>query len=391
MRHGKATRRKRDRDRLKLCSGIIFRAFLGGATGLSAEAAGELLSIPDSIPVELRPLNRLPEDAAMPAQLRHRIARSRTVRLPEHESLYFQACAPPDFDLMTCARIRVGRATFETDRLPEGWADRCLQMDEVWVSSTFNAEVFAASGVPSERIRILPIGIHAGVFRPGVAPASLPHARGFCFISVFDWHERKAPELLLEAFVREFGKNEDVCLLLKVSQNVDRSFSIEDRLIYFIERDLNCRIEDIPPIILLRGALSEDEMAALYVAADCFVLPSRGEGWGIPYMEALACETPVIATRWSGQLDFLHDDNSDLIEIDGVIPVAADTNHEVFAGQCWAQPSLEHLRQLMRQAAEHPDRGRRKAQQGRQEILQRWDWKHVGRLWTEAFLQFLEV
>lgn len=372
------------------CTGVIFRAFLGGATGLSAEAEGELLSIPEGVPLELRPLNRLPDALALPAHLRTRIAAARTAQLPVHESLYFQACSPPDFDLETPARIRIGRATFETDRLPEGWRRRCLEMDEIWVSSRFNAEVFAACGIPASRIRILPIGIDAATFRPGVKPMPLPNARGFRFLSVFDWHDRKAPELLIEAFLREFGKNDDVSLVLKVSQNVDRSFSIDERLCSLIERQLGLRLEEIPPILLLRGKLPEPAMASLYAAAGCFVLPSRGEGWGIPYLEALACECPVIATRWSGQLDFLHDDNSDLIDMDGLVPVAANCNHEIFAGQRWAQPSLDHLRQLMRQAVDNPGRGRAKAREGRRDILRKWDWDQVRPLWTRAFSTFLE-
>lgn len=375
---------------MALCSGVIFRAFLGGATGLSAEAEGELLSIPERIPVELRPLNRLPEDAMLPPHLRSRIATAKTAQLPVHESLLFQNCSPPDFDLETYAQVRIGRTVYETDRLPEGWRQRCLEMDEIWVPSRFNADVFSAGGIPSSRIRVLPIGIDAAMFHPGVQPMRLPLARGFRFLSVFDWHDRKAPEMLIEAFLREFRKNDDVSLILKVSQNVDRSFSIEDRLFDLIERRLRLRLEDIPPILLLRGKLSEPEMASLYAAAHCFVLPSRGEGWGIPYLEALACECPVIATRWSGPLDFLHDGNSDLIDIEDVVPVAADCNHEIFAGQCWAQPSLEHLRRLMRQAVEDPAGRRAKARIGRQEILQKWDWPCVRPLWTSAFLTFLE-
>lgn len=375
---------------MALCSGVIFRAFLGGATGLSAEAKGELLSIPERIPVELRPLNGLPEAAALPPQLRARIAAARTAQMPVHDSLLFQNCSPPDFDLETHARIRIGRPVYETDRLPEGWRLRCLEMDEIWVPSRFNAEVFAACGIPAIRIRTLPIGIDAATFRPGVEPMRLRNARGFRFLSVFDWHDRKAPELLIEAFLREFRREDDVSLILKISQNVDRSFSIEDRLFDLIERKLNLRLEDIPPILLMRGKLSEPEMASLYAAAQCFVLPSRGEGWGIPYLEALACECPVIATRWSGQLDFLHDGNSTLIDVDGLVPVAMDCNHEIFAGQRWAQPSLDHLRHLMRRAAEDPERGRVQARQGRQEILQQWDWERVRPLWTDAFMTFLE-
>ena len=52
-----------------------------------------------------------------------------------------------------------------------------------------------------------------------------------------------------------------------------------------------------PKIVMIEEFVGEDEMPALYAAADAFVLPSRGEGWGLPYMEAMAAGLPVIGTR----------------------------------------------------------------------------------------------
>ena len=47
------------------------------------------------------------------------------------------------------------------------------------------------------------------------------------------------------------------------------------------------------------------QLGVLYRSSDCFVLPTRGEGWGLPIIEAMACGVPVIATSWSAQCDFM--------------------------------------------------------------------------------------
>ena len=57
-----------------------------------------------------------------------------------------------------------------------------------------------------------------------------------------------------------------------------------------------------------------------YGAVDVLVQPSRGEGWGLPMVEAMACGTPVIGTRWSGPAEFLTEENSYPLRTDGLVP-----------------------------------------------------------------------
>jgi len=103
----------------------------------------------------------------------------------------------------------------------------------------------------------------------------------------------------------------------------------------------------------------------------------------------LACEVPVIATRWSGQLDFLTDENSYLVEIDGLSAVPADVDAEVYAGHRWAEPSVEHLRAQMRHVFTHREEAKAKARRGRQDIVSKHDWTVIASQWAREFERLL--
>jgi glycosyltransferase involved in cell wall biosynthesis len=282
-----------------------------------------------------------------------------------------------DFNLAMHGGSRIGRTMFETDSIPDGWLDYCEAMDEVWVPSTFNADVFATAGVSPKRLRVLPSGVNTTQFHPGLEPLPIPRRRGFNFLSVFEWTHRKGPDVLMRAYLSEFKPDEDVALVLKTYARPDVSASLLPRITYFVEREMGMRIEDAPAIVIYDpGFLSTADIPRLYASADAFVLPSRGEGYGRPYMEALSCECPVIATRWSGQTDFLHDGNSELIDC-GLAPVPWNTDVELFAGQRWAEPSVDHLRRLMRHVFTHTQEAKQKAVRGRAEMVAKWDWDRV--------------
>lgn len=69
----------------------------------------------------------------------------------------------------------------------------------------------------------------------------------------------------------------------------------------------------------------QEDMPKLYKRAQAFVLPSRGEGWGRPHMEALSMGIPVLATNWSGPTAFLHEGNSYPIPIaEKLVPVRCE-------------------------------------------------------------------
>eukprot|EP01105_Mastigella_eilhardi_P025861 TRINITY_DN7193_c0_g2_i3.p2 TRINITY_DN7193_c0_g2~~TRINITY_DN7193_c0_g2_i3.p2 ORF type:complete len:129 (+),score=16.27 TRINITY_DN7193_c0_g2_i3:228-614(+) len=114
-------------------------------------------------------------------------------------------------------------------------------------------------------------------------------------------------------------------------------------------------------------------MPNLYSSVDCVVVPSRGEGWGRPHIEAMAMGLPVIATRWSGNTAFMDDTNSFLVRIDGLV----HPNSGPFRRFKWAQPSVAHLREQLRYVFEHPQEARSVGQVARAQITAKYSPQQV--------------
>ena len=376
-----------------LQAGVLFHAPVYGGSGYADENLHVALGLAGhDIPLQLDPRGaRSDAGKLLPTGIQARLDALAKARVDPQHSVFFVSAPAHEFEPQAYfGRRRVGRTTFETDRIPDGWRERCNALDEVWVPSQFNFETFAGAGVSEAKLRVLQEGIDTEQFRPGGEPLNIPGARGFNFLSVFDWQMRKGYDVLLRAYCEEFRLDEDVTLILKVSTMNQPFAPLVDLVSYFIERTLHRRLEQSPNIVLLTGMLPHVQFPRLYGGANAFVLPTRGEGWGRPYMEALACGCPVIATRWGGQMDFLNDENADLIELEGLRSTGRDIDLEIFAGHRWAEPSVDHLRQLMRRAVSDPASSARKAARGLRDMREKWDWRHVVPAWAREFKRLLD-
>jgi glycosyltransferase involved in cell wall biosynthesis len=371
--------------------GIFFRGTVYGGSGYAEENWRAALALAEhQIPVQLVPTYETSDSGRLiPAQSRQLLAALQEQLVDLARSVVYNAATPDTWELAMFGRRRVGRTMFETDRVPHLFVERCNAMDEVWLPSRFNMETFAASGVKEEKLRLVPGGVDVRVFRPGVQPLPVAKKRRFNFLSVFDWQRRKGYDALLKAYLREFKADDDVALILKVTVMNGTTSDLDAEINFFIEREAGTPLEKAPPVILIKGSIPQEKIASLYAAADCFVLPSRGEGYCRPYLEALACELPVIATNWGGQRDFLNSRNSYLIETN-VVPVGDDVDAETYRGHRWCEPNVGHLRELMREVYSHPDQARRKAKQGREDVLRRYDWNVVIPRWVQEFRRLLD-
>ena len=284
-------------------------------------------------------------------------------RKPPQRSPQVAFCMADAFERVPGAP-RIGWTMLEVTGLPSAWVDGCNRMDEVWVPASFNVETFRSSGV-TVPIEVMPLGVDIDYFNPeinGFAPSNR-----YTFLSVFEWGERKAPEVLLRAFADEFKESDDVLLLLSIF-NRDPHVDVE----------LEIARLDLPPaaplVVLVNQGFPSYQMGSLYRSADCFVLPSRGEGWGMPVLEAMACGLPAIATGWSGIADFLHEGIGYPLAWS---PVAAKARCPYYEGFEWAEPDADHLRSVMRHVYEHPEEAKAKGMAAAAEVAATLTWDHA--------------
>jgi glycosyltransferase involved in cell wall biosynthesis len=295
------------------------------------------------------------------------------------------------------ARFNIGRTMFETDRLPAGWAERLNRMDRLWVPSEFNRETFVRSGVAPEKIAVVPGAIDPAPFAAEVEPLPLPfltphtshtahtsHTSPFLFLSVFDWTLHKGWDVLLEAFAAEFGADPEVGLVVKTWSS--HHYTLEDlreQADALLRRRLGKELAEFPNIHLWWENLPASELPRLYHAVDAFVMPTRGEGWCRPLMEAMAAGLPTIATAWSGLTAF-HSARVGYPLAYALVPVpeAAAREIPVYRGHCWAEPDVTELRRLMRRLVEKPEEARKKGRAAQQHVR-----KHFSRAAVTRLLQ----
>jgi glycosyltransferase involved in cell wall biosynthesis/Tfp pilus assembly protein PilF len=290
------------------------------------------------------------------------------------------------------AAVNILRTMFETDRIPDFWVPHLEQFDEVWVLSKHSARAFRRSGVPPERIRIVPSCVDTAVYSPAgdrfPLPASL-HDR-FVFLSVFDWHPRKGWDLLLRAYCREFKTDEGVGLLMKVTRQHGHSPETVMQQAAQAVASEGQSLAERPDIIIWEKDLSQAEMAALYRSAGAFVLPTRGEGWGRPFMEAMACGLPVIGTAQTGNAEFMDNENSFIVPAREA-PASLEAIREVprYGRHRWIEPSFPELRAQMRMAAGDEKIRQSKAQRALTDVQSRFNLR-AGREGIERALDEIE-
>jgi glycosyltransferase involved in cell wall biosynthesis len=228
---------------------------------------------------------------------------------------------------------------FETDRVPSGWSDRMNAMDEIWVPTKFQHQVFVDGGVRAESVHVLPEAVDVHFFDPATVDTPYDLASEITgertitesttvFLSVFKWEERKGWKVLLRAYFAAFAASDDVVLVILTSAYHASSQSAADFMAIieaFAQTEFDKPLRELPLVYVVPPQLPQHQLPALYKAATAFVLPSRGEGWGRPHVEAMAMGLPIISTFWSGTTEYMTEENSYPLRIDGLVEVRTDT------------------------------------------------------------------
>lgn len=270
----------------------------------------------------------------------------------------------------------IAYTAWETSRLPDKWVPLINLMDEVWVPSKWNKEVFAQSGVKIPIVvipHVIPI--------PDISNAKTPEISvspdTYIFYSIFQWLERKNPVGLLKAYLTEFRPHEKVALAIK-SYRIDSSAKEQQVIRDDISRlKKSLQLTEYPQVLFFGNLLPDEYMKGLHNRCNCFVLPHRGEGFGIPCAGAMSYGKPVIATGYSGVMEFMNKDNSFPISY-----METPVNNMIFPNYTghmnWAEPNLPEFKQCMRWCFEHQNEAKEIGNKGQAHIREHFNSKVIG-------------
>ncbi len=282
-------------------------------------------------------------------------------------------------ELFAATKRMIGYWFWELEYVPLHMRQSIALVDEIWAGTKFVTDAFAAvSPVPVRHVPI-PVaepqpsdrGRHDFAVLADVGQRPV-------FLAVFDHlsvTERKNPVGLIEAFRMAFTADEGPVLIIK-TMNGHQRWASHQRVLAAADGRPDIRVWD--------ETLTRADQMALVAAADCMVSLHRSEGLGLHLAEAMWLGTPVIATRYSGNLDFMTDDNSLLIDYDlvnvehgeGVYPPTAT----------WAAPDLALAAAAMRRIASDAELADRLAFAGRLTMGQQPSLLETGRLISQLLL-----
>jgi glycosyltransferase involved in cell wall biosynthesis/FMN phosphatase YigB (HAD superfamily)/tetratricopeptide (TPR) repeat protein len=210
---------------------------------------------------------------------------------------------PPDWKRPQNGKLAVIQP-WEFGALPEQWIKASASVDEFWVPSEYVRHVYVESGVAADKVVVVPNGVDPEKFNPQAAPMKLATRKIFKFLFVGGTIFRKGPDLLLKAYLENFTAADDVCLVIKDfgGKTVYAGQTFEAQI-----RAAQAQ-PNAPEILYLNGEMPPESLPGLYTACDCLVLPYRGEGFGLPALEAMACGLSVIVTAGGATDDFVQDD-----------------------------------------------------------------------------------
>ena len=251
---------------------------------------------------------------------------------------------------------RIAYWAWELETVPDDWVQAAELVDEIWSPTQFVAKAMRAR-MPRPVFEMLP-GVEAGpIEEMRRASFDIPEHH-FVFLFMFDLHSqlhRKNPAAVVRAFQTAFRPNDAATLLIKTTGGDIHAADLAQLR----------QIAQGPNIVLFDQSVSRAQAYGLIAMADCFVSLHRSEGFGLGLAEAMLLGKPVIATGYSGNLDFMNRENSLLVDYQ--ITQIEEDRPIYTRGHFWAEPSVEQAASYMREVYERPDEARARAARARPE------------------------
>jgi len=311
---------------------------------------------------------------------------SETMQLTQQPDVWIQITVPNEFQPVGKYNIGV-TAGIETTICDVSWIDGINRMNLTLVSSNHAKQVFETTSFEERNqqtqqiVRNIKLEKPIEVLFEGVdlnkyfflddndlsetkLVESLDEIKeSFCYLFVGHWlqgdfgEDRKNVGLLIHTFLDAFkDKKQKPALILKTS-GAGASIMDRDMILEKIDQILNnFNSKDLPNIYLLHGELIDEDMNSLYnhPKVKAMISLTKGEGFGRPLLEFTTAKKPIIASNWSGQIDFLDKEFCCLIngEVKQIHPSAVVQNM-LLQESGWFSPNVAEAKYYIKEIFEN--------------------------------------
>lgn len=310
----------------------------------------------------------------------------------------FQVQLPDEWN-PRLGKKNIGISAFvETDRCNPAWISKCNEMDLVVAPSTFTKEVVTRSGYVTKPFYVVPEWFNSFLNKDIESDLQVVAEEKFNFITPFNlmllgqltghdpWSDRKNIFFTIKWFFETFADRPDVGLILKT--NSGKSTLIDKRITESVVQGLikETRKGPFPRVHLLHGNLTSEEVASLYHHPRVFgfISATRGEGYGLPLVDAAASGVPVLATNWSGHLEFLKEGLFAGVDYKlKDIPKNKIDNRIFFEGTKWAEVDETDFKKKLRALFEDMDTARNNAVELKDIVQAKFSKEAVSKRYTQ--------
>ena len=265
---------------------------------------------------------------------------------------------------------KIGQWFWELETAPPWYNDAYKFVDELWAPTQFIKEMLQRDAPRNVLITHMPLSLQTPKVDVTLSRKDFGLDGRFLFLFVFDFRsvmKRKNPLGLVEAFRRAFQLNEGPVLVIKCVNGEKRPSEFSELL---------SAVKGMDDVIVIDEYFEAEKSAALMNLCDCYVSLHRSEGLGLTIAEAMLLGKPVIATGYSGNLDFMSPDTSYMVPWKRV---KVGKGAEAYSSRAtWAEPNIDVAAEMMRSVYENPEQARAKALSGQRDLEQRFTHEIVG-------------
>jgi glycosyltransferase involved in cell wall biosynthesis len=283
---------------------------------------------------------------------------------------------PPEF-LRPARGPYVHMQPWEYGAIPARWIDGVAAgADDVWCYSTFVRDRYLESGIRADRVHVVPLGYDPAIYDPAVEPMPVDLPNDTClFLFCSGLTPRKNLASAVAAYAQAFSPRDRVALLVKDNSAMAayaRDTTAEEM------KALAART-DIAPVRYVDANLDDHGMARLYRASAALLHPSKGEGFGLPVLEAMGCGTPAIVAAGTASDDFVDDATAYRVASRRVELGRVVNGLELASEGWWMEPEVDALAEAMRGVYRDREAAAARGRVAAARARSGWTWTHAGR------------